>query len=117
MVSPQSPISSGFGMRSEPSEILDGVDLTGKRVLITGGYSGLGLETTRAVVGAGATIVAPARRPEHAAEVFAEEGLADSITVGTLDLADLGSIEAFADTQLEAGLPIVIMIDDAAIMA
>ncbi|MCL4162748.1 UNVERIFIED_CONTAM: hypothetical protein GTU68_011139, partial [Idotea baltica] len=70
-----------------------------------------------ALVGAGATIVAPARRPEHAAEVFAEEGLADSVTVGALDLADLASVEAFAETQLEAGLAIDIVIDNAAIMA
>jgi hypothetical protein len=62
MPSPQNPIASGFGMRSEPSEILEGVDLTGKHVVITGGYSGLGLETTRALVGVGATVVAPARR-------------------------------------------------------
>lgn len=117
MPTPQSPISSGFGMRSEPSEILDGVDLTGTRVLITGGYSGLGLETTRALVGAGATVVAPARRPEHAANVFATEGLADSVTVGSLDLADLTSVARFADTQLESGSPFDIVIDNAAVMA
>lgn len=117
MPSPQSPISSGFGMRSEPADVLAGVDLTGKRVVITGGYSGLGLETTRALVGVGATVVAPARRPEHAAEVFAAERLADSVTVGTLDLADLDSVAAFAQTQLDDGTPIDIMIDNAAIMA
>ena len=104
-------------MRSEPADILDSVDLTGKRVVITGGYSGLGLETTRALAGVGATIVAPARRPDHAAQVFADEGLADSVKVGTLDLADLDSVAAFAQTQLDDGAPIDIMIDNAAIMA
>lgn len=117
MSSTQSPIASGFGMRSEPAEILDGVDLTGKRVVITGGYSGLGLETTRALAGAGAAIVAPARRPEHAAQVFSDEGLADSVTIGALDLGDLDSVAAFAQTQLDDGAPIDIMIDNAAIMA
>ena len=117
MPSPQVPIASGFGMRSEPADILDSVDLTGKRVVITGGYSGLGLETTRALAGVGATIVAPARRPDHAAQVFADEGLADSVKVGTLDLADLDSVAAFAQTQLDDGAPIDIMIDNAAIMA
>lgn len=103
-------------MRSEPGEILDGVDLTGRRVVITGGYSGLGLETTRALSAVGATIVAPARRPDHARQVFADEGLAD-VTVGELDLGDLSSVEAFATTQLADGTPIDIMIDNAAIMA
>ena len=117
MPSPQTPIASGFGMRTEPAEILDGVDLTGKRVVITGGYSGLGLETTRALAGVGATIVAPARRPAHAVQVFADEGLAESVTVGTLDLADLDSVAAFVRTQLENGASIDIMIDNAAIMA
>jgi NAD(P)-dependent dehydrogenase (short-subunit alcohol dehydrogenase family) len=116
MTSPQAPIGSGFGMRSEPHEILEGVDLTGKRVVITGGYSGLGLETTRALAAAGATIVAPARRPDHARQVFADENLGDVI-VGELDLADLASVEAFAGTQLAAGTPIDIMIDNAAVMA
>jgi len=104
-------------MRSEPADILEGVDLTGKRIVITGGYSGLGLETTRALAGVGATVVAPARRPDHAAQVFAEEGLSDSVTVGTLDLADLDSVAAFAQTQLDDGTSIDIVIDDAAIMA
>jgi NAD(P)-dependent dehydrogenase (short-subunit alcohol dehydrogenase family) len=117
MPSTQSPISSGFGMRSEPADILDGVDLSGKHVVITGGYSGLGLETTRALAGVGASIVAPARRPEHAAQVFADEGLADSVTVETLDLADLTSVAAFAQTRLDDGTAIDIMIDNAAIMA
>jgi len=116
MTSPQAPIGSGFGMRTEPHEILDGVDLAGKRVVITGGYSGLGLETTRALAAAGASIVAPARRPDHARQVFADEGLGD-VTVGDLDLADLASVEAFAATQLADGTPIDLMIDNAAIMA
>ena len=116
MTSPQAPIGSGFGMRSEPHENLEGVDLTGKRVVITGGYSGLGLETTRALAAAGAILVAPARRPDHARQVFADENLGDVI-VGELDLADLASVEAFAGTQLAAGTPIDIMIDNAAVMA
>lgn len=103
-------------MRSEPADILDGVDLSEARVVITGGYSGLGLETTRALAGAGATIVAPARRPDHARQVFADQGLG-AVMVETLDLADLASVEAFADTQLANGTPIDLMIDNAAVMA
>ncbi|MEZ5341947.1 MAG: SDR family NAD(P)-dependent oxidoreductase [Acidimicrobiales bacterium] len=117
MTSPQAPLTSGFGARSEPSDILADLDLSGVRVLITGGYSGLGRATTRALVAAGATIVAPARRPDHAADVFELEGLTTSVSVGSLDLGDVASVAAFAETQLALGLPIDIMIDNAAIMA
>jgi NAD(P)-dependent dehydrogenase (short-subunit alcohol dehydrogenase family) len=116
MTTPQQPIDSGFGMRSEPSDVLEGIDLSGKQVVITGGYSGLGLETTRALVGAGAAVVAPARRPDHARQVFGDEGL-DGVEVATLDLGDLASVTAFADEQLAGGVPIDIMIDNAAVMA
>lgn len=116
MTTPQQPIDSGFGMRSEPSEVLGGIDLSGRRVVITGGYSGLGLETTRALVDGGASIVAPARRPDHARQVFADEGI-DGVEVATLDLGDLTSVAAFADEQLAGGAPIDIMIDNAAVMA
>lgn len=103
-------------MRSEPHEILDGVDLSGRRVVITGGYSGLGLETTRALAEAGADLVAPARRPAHAQQVFAEEGLG-GVSVAELDLGDLSSVEAFAAAQIADGTTIDIMIDNAAVMA
>lgn len=116
MTSTQAPIQSGFGMRSEPADVLEGVDLTGTHVVITGGYSGLGLETTRALVGVGASVTAPARRPEHARQVFADEGI-ERVDVAELDLADLTSVEAFANDQLDGGRPIDIMIDNAAVMA
>ncbi len=116
MTSTQAPIDSGFGMRSEPTEILEGVDLAGKRVVITGGYSGLGLETTRALVDAGAAVTTPARRPDHARQVFADEAI-EGVEVAALDLADLSSVEAFANSQLASGAPIDMMIDNAAVMA
>jgi hypothetical protein len=52
MPSPQRRINSGFGPRSTASEILRGIDLSGRLAIVTGGYSGLGLETTRALSGA-----------------------------------------------------------------
>ncbi len=71
MATPQHRINSGFGYRSTAAEVLEGLDLTGRLAIVTGGYSGLGLETTRALSGAGADVVVPARRPEHAREVLA----------------------------------------------
>ena len=116
MATPQAPLGSGFGRTSEPEEVLDGIDLAGRHVVITGGYSGLGLETTRALVGAGARVSAPARRPDHASQVFADEGI-DGVTVGALDLGDLESVAAYAASVLDDGSPIDLMIDNAAIMA
>jgi len=116
MTTPQRPIGSGFGYRSTAAEVLAGIDLSRKLAVVTGGYSGLGLETTRALSGAGAQVVVPARRPEHAAEVLAAEGL-DGVEVGPLDLGDQDSIETYAEAFLATGRPIAILINNAAIMA
>ena len=94
MTTKQSKIGSGFGMRSTAAEVLDGIDLTGKVALVTGGYSGIGLETTRALAGAGARVVVPARRPERAKEALADIPGAE---VAEMDLADLESVREFAD--------------------
>jgi len=114
MTTPQHKIGSGFGHRSTAAEVLDGLDLSGKLAIVTGGYSGLGLETTRALAGAGAHVVVPARRP-----VVAKEALAgiDGVEVDTLDLGDLESVRAFADGFLASGRTVHFVIDNAAIMA
>lgn len=75
---------------------MDGVDLHGRTALVTGGYSGLGLETTRALARAGARVWVPARRPELARDRL--HGL-EGVTVLPMDLADLASVRA-ACTQL-----------------
>jgi len=114
MATPQHRINSGFGYRSTAAEVLEGLDLTGRLAIVTGGYSGLGLETTRALAGAGADVVVPARRPEHAREVLAG---VDRARVDELDLGDLDSVHAFAQRTLEAGRGVDILINNAAIMA
>jgi NAD(P)-dependent dehydrogenase (short-subunit alcohol dehydrogenase family) len=115
---PQRPIGSGFGPRTTASEAVAGIDLTGRTAVVTGGYSGLGLETTRALTGAGARVVVPARRPDHAREVLADvDAGPGSIVVDELDLADLASVEAFANRLLADGTPIDLQINNAAIMA
>ncbi len=114
MTTPQHTIGSGFGARSTAVETLHGIDLTGRLAIVTGGYSGLGLETTRALTGAGAHVVVPARRPDAAREALAGT---DDVEVDELDLADLGSVAAFAARFLESGRSIDIMINSAAVMA
>jgi NAD(P)-dependent dehydrogenase (short-subunit alcohol dehydrogenase family) len=114
MSSPQHPIGSGFGPQSTASEVLDGIDLSGRLAIVTGGYSGIGLETVRALSGAGAAIIVPARRREHAETVLA--GI-PGVTVDELDLGDLDSVRAFAHRVLDSGRSIDILINNAAIMA
>ncbi|UWE09911.1 SDR family NAD(P)-dependent oxidoreductase [Actinacidiphila bryophytorum] len=114
MTTPQKPIASGFGAHSTADEVLSGIDLTGKLALVTGGYSGIGLETTRALAKAGAHVVVPARRPETAAEALA--GI-DGVEVDRLDLGDLDSVRDFADRFLATGRGIDIVINSAGIMA
>ena len=114
MSTPQQPIDSGFDKTSTAEDVLAGIDLTGKLAVVTGGYSGLGLETTRALTRAGAHVVVPARRIEVAEEALA--GVA-GVEIDELDLADLDSVEAFADRFLATDRAIDIMIDNAGIMA
>lgn len=118
MTTPQKPIGSGFGARSTATDVLAGLDLTGKLAVVTGGYSGLGLETTKALARAGATVVVPARRPDHAEqELSAADTGAGGVEVEELDLSDLASVHAFAERFLDSGRGIDIQINNAAIMA
>ncbi|WP_395645673.1 oxidoreductase [Terricaulis sp.] len=110
----QAPINSGYGMRTEAREALGGRKLNGKVAIVTGGYSGLGLETTRALAEAGATVVVPARTPDKAQAALA--GIA-GVEQAALDLADPASIDAFANGFLASGRKLDILINNAAIMA
>ncbi|MGA5319115.1 SDR family NAD(P)-dependent oxidoreductase [Streptomyces seoulensis] len=110
----QHKIGSGFGADSTADDVLRGIDLTGKLAIVTGGYSGLGLETTRALAKAGAQVVVPARRPDAAREALA--GI-ENMEVDELDLGDLDSVRAFAERFLASGRSIDFLIDNAGIMA
>ena len=131
-LTPQRKIGSGFGRDSTAAEVIAGIDLTGRTAIVTGGYSGLGLETVRALASAGAAVVVPARRPEHAREVLAAAGLAPGtrdgdvrvagLEVAELDLADQASVKEFAAGFLAGAAPgttrsLDILINNAAIMA
>jgi NAD(P)-dependent dehydrogenase (short-subunit alcohol dehydrogenase family) len=114
MTTAQHKIGSGFGATSTASEVLAGIDLTGRLAIVTGGYSGIGLETTRALTRAGAHVVVPARR-----RATAEEALRgfDDVEIDELDLGDLGSVRAFAERFLASGRGIDVFIGSAGIMA
>ncbi|MEA2214244.1 MAG: hypothetical protein QOF83_4192 [Solirubrobacteraceae bacterium] len=114
MTTPQQKIGSGYGAKTTASEVLAGLDLSGRLALVTGGYSGIGLETTRALAGAGANVIVPARRPDAAREALS--AIANT-RLETLDLGDLDSVAALAQKLLDAGDAIDIVVDSAGIMA
>ncbi|MFG2468609.1 SDR family NAD(P)-dependent oxidoreductase [Streptomyces canus] len=114
MSTAQHKIGSGFGAHSTADDVLAGLDLSGKLAIVTGGYSGLGLETTRALTKAGARVVVPARRPDTAWKALA--GL-DGVELDELDLGDLESVRAFAERFLDSGRTVDLVIDNAGIMA
>ena len=115
MNTPQAQLGSGFGADSTAREVIAGVDLSGKTALITGGYSGIGTETVRALVGAGARVIVAGRRPEQAQETLAD--ILDALTVIGLDLSDPGSVDACASAVAAATDKIDLLINNAAIMA
>lgn len=114
MSTAQHKIGSGFGAHSTADEVLAGIDLSGKLAIVTGGYSGLGLETTRSLTKAGARVVVPARRPDTAWKALA--GL-EGVELDELDLGDLESVRAFAERFLDSGRTVDLVIDNAGIMA
>ncbi|MDW8806261.1 oxidoreductase [Streptomyces scabiei] len=102
-----------FTIDSSAADVLADIDLHGKLAVVTGGYSGLGLATTRALANAGAHVVVPARRPDLARKAL----LGLTAEVDELDLADLKSVAAFADRLLGSGRTIDMVINSAGVMA
>ncbi len=115
MTTPQEPLASPFGYRSTAAEVIAGIDLAGKVALVTGGYSGLGLETVRALAGAGAKVIVGARRPEVAGADLAD--VVGEVLILPLDLADPASIDHFAALVAAETPALNILINNAAIMA
>ncbi len=101
-------------MRSSASDVLAGIDLAGRNVIVTGGYSGIGVETTRALAAAGARVTVPARTPDKARAALA--GLAN-VELAALDLMDPASIDAFASDWRAQHATLHILVCNAAIMA
>ncbi len=109
----QKPIGSGFNAKSTTADVIKGIDLTGKTAIVTGGDGGLGLETTRTLASAGATVIVPARNIEKAKENL--KGIAN-VEVEKLNLTDPASIDAFAANFLASGRPLHLLINNAGIM-
>ncbi|MDQ7246308.1 oxidoreductase [Dongia sedimenti] len=114
MSSPQAPIDSDFRAASTAEDVIKGHDLTGKTILVTGGYAGLGLESVRVFTGAGAKVIVPARDLAKARKALADF---KNVTIDSLDLADPKSIDAFADRFLAANPKLHILMNNAGVMA
>jgi NAD(P)-dependent dehydrogenase (short-subunit alcohol dehydrogenase family) len=110
-------ITTPFGFDSTAAEVLDGIDLTGRRAIVTGGASGIGIETARALAGAGAEVTLAVRNPDAgrrtADDIIATTGN-KQILVAELDLADQASVAAL--TAAWAG-PLHILVNNAGVMA
>lgn len=111
----QQPIRSGFEMFSPPSAIMHGVNLRGKVAIVTGGYSGLGLETVRALAKAGAQIIVPARDMSRAHAALVD--VLGDVQIESLDLADLDSVYGFAQHFCAEYDRLDLLINNAGIMA
>ncbi|MFJ2829608.1 oxidoreductase [Streptomyces sp. NPDC087263] len=114
MTTVQEPLHSGFDAASTAEDVIKGIDLTGKVAVVTGGYSGIGLETARVLRSAGAEVVVPARDTDRARAALKE---VDGVEVETMDLLDPASIDAFAERFLASGRPLHILVNSAGIMA
>ena len=115
-------MSGQFGAKSTTDEVLAGVDLSGKRVLVTGVSAGLGVETARALAARGAHVVGAARdlaKAEGATGVVREAAAAGggSLELVALDLADLASVRACADALVADGRTFDLVIANAGVMA
>ena len=115
-------MSQQFGAKSTTDDVLAGVDLTGKRVLVTGVSAGLGVETARVLAAKGADVVGAARdlaKAERATGAVREaaDKSGGSLQLIALDLADLKSVRAAADALVKDGRAFDLVIANAGVMA
>lgn len=110
-------ITTPFGFRSTAAEVIGGIDLTAKRVIVTGAASGIGVETARALARAGAEVTLAVRNTEAGARVAAEIAATTGnrkLRVGQLDLSDMASVAAFAARWRG---PLHVLVNNAGVMA
>jgi NAD(P)-dependent dehydrogenase (short-subunit alcohol dehydrogenase family) len=109
----QKPVGSGFNATSTSTDAIKGIHLTGKIAIVTGGDGGLGLEVTKTLALAGATVVVAVRDTEKAKKNL--EGVSN-VEFGTLELTNPDSIDTFAENFLKSGRPLHFLINNAGIM-
>jgi len=114
MPTAQAPIGSGFGAATTAAEVIEGIDLTSKTVIVTGGYSGIGVETVRAFRSAGANVIVPTRDMAKAKANLAEM---PEVVLEAMDLLDPASIDAFAQRFLAENDALHILVNNAGVMA
>ena len=106
-----------FGFSSTADEVLSGIDLTGKTIIVTGGASGIGIETVKSLAAAGASVTIAARRTDAAEDVarsLRTETRNEQIDVRPLDLSDLNSVRRFIENWDK---PLHTLVNNAGIMA
>jgi len=109
----QKPINSGFNAKSTTENVITGINLEGKIAMVTGGNTGIGLETVKTLSKAGATVIVPARDIEKAKRNLT--GI-PNVELEELDLANPDSIDKFAEKFLESGRSLHLLINNAGIM-
>ncbi len=114
-LSDQVPTNSGFAARTEGADVIAGLNLDGQTAIVTGGYSGLGLETVRALAAKGVAVIVPVRSPQRARENLA--GVEGDVKTAPLDLTDLGSVRRFGESMLGQLDRVDLLINNAGIMA
>lgn len=110
----QASIDSGYGAKTTAREVMGARRMDGMVAIVTGGHAGVGLETTRVMAEAGATVIVPARSAEKARAALA--GL-ERVELEALDLGDPVSIDAFAARVVASGRKVHVLINNAGIMA
>jgi NAD(P)-dependent dehydrogenase (short-subunit alcohol dehydrogenase family) len=109
----QQPLNSGFNATSTAQDTIQGTDLTGRIAIVTGGYAGIGLETTKTFAAAGATVIVPVRDPQKAQKNL--QGI-KNVELEALDLMNPTSIDAFAKKFIDSDRPLHLLINNAGIM-
>lgn len=109
----QHPLSSGFNASSTATEVIKDIDLRGKIAIVTGGNTGIGLETTKVLAAAGATVIVPARDVEKAKKNL--EGI-QHVEIEAMDLSKPETIDVFAEKFITSGRPLHLLINNAGIM-